>query len=149
MHALLLNNGYFQQIISTWNEEAILMRAESLTENILEIWPAIGELPAPNTDLGTRPITLFFLGQRFPVTTWRDVAEQTTEAIIQRADNFREIARAMPSYLSLEPFPRANRQLSNGWYMNVNLSSNSLKSYCRTLITKAGLTITDWQVEEN
>jgi len=76
------------------------------------------------------------------------VAEKTTEAIIQIVDNFDEIANSMTSYLSKDPFPVANRQLTNGWYMNVNLSAASIKGYCRTLITRSGLTLNDWQVEE-
>lgn len=147
-HALLINHQYFQQPIPCWNDLAIQTRAKFLLSNILEIWPAIGQIPMPRTATGTSPVRLVFLGQDIGVDSWRDVAEKTTEAIIQITDNFNEIANTMTSYLSQDPFPVANRQLTNGWYMNVNLSAASIKGYCRTLITRSGLTLNDWQVEE-
>jgi hypothetical protein len=147
-HALLMNHQYFQQPIPCWNDLAIQTRAKFLLSNILEIWPAIGQIPVPRTAAGTSPVRLVFLGQDIGVDSWRDVAEKTTEAIIQIVENFDEIANAMTSYLSRDPFPVANRQLTNGWYMNVNLSAASIKGYCRTLITRSGLTLNDWQVEE-
>lgn len=147
-HALLLNYGYFKHSLCCWNDRAILARAEVLVGNILEIWQALGEPPAPRTSKGTKPVSLTFIGQRFSVTTWRDVGEKTTETIIQLVDNFEEIAMTLPSYLALEPFPKASRQLTNEWYLNVNLSAESLKGFCRNLIVKAGLSISDWQVEE-
>jgi len=54
----------------------------------------------------------------------------------------------MPAYLDKEKFPIAFRQLSNGWYMNTNLSAAAIKTYCRNLIGAANLTEEDWQVEE-
>jgi hypothetical protein len=147
-HALVLNHQYFQQPILCWNDEAIQARAKFLLSNILEIWPAIGEIPAPSTTTGTKPIRLVFLGQDFRVGTWRDVAEKTTEAIIQIVDNFDNIANSMPSYLSKNPFPKADRKLTNSWYMNVGLSAQSIKKYCQKLVTISGLSLNDWQVDE-
>jgi hypothetical protein len=146
--ALLINHQYFQQHLPCWNDLAIQTRAKFLLSNILEIWPAIGEIPAPRTAAGTSPVRMVFLGQDLSVDSWRDVAEKTTEAIIQIVDNFDEIANTMTFYLSKDPFPIATRQLTNGWYMNVNLSADSIKRYCKTLITKSGLTLKDWQIEE-
>lgn len=147
-HALKLNEQYFSQNIDRWNEQAIKTRAEYLLSQIQEIWPAIGEPPAPTHAAGTYPFRLTFLGNTFPVASWRDVAENTTEVIIQKVTDFDVIANTLPSYLSKNPFPIKSRQLTNSWYMNVNLSAASIKGYCRTLITKSGFEIKDWQVEE-
>ncbi len=147
-HALLINHDYFNQNILKWDDFAIKSRAEKLIENILEIWPALGTPPAPTYNPGTKPISLLFCKQSLPVTTWRDVAEQTTEGIIQLTDNFESLAVSLPSYLSQEKFPIADRQLSNGWYLNTNLSSAAIKLFCRQLIIKAGLSESDWQVKE-
>jgi uncharacterized protein with ParB-like and HNH nuclease domain len=147
-HALLLNSSYFKRPIAHWNEKSILDRAEFLVNNILDIWPAIGDIPAPKSVTGKKPIKLTILGQQFPVTTWRDVAEQTTEEIIHLVDDFDDIAKTMPSYLAHKSFNTASRKLSNGWYLSVNLSANVIKGYCRAIIVKAGLSITDWQVDE-
>lgn len=147
-HALLMNQQYFQQPIPCWNDLAIQSRAKFLLSNILEIWPAIGEIPAPRTAARTRPDRLVLLGEDFSVESWRDVAEKTTEAIIQIVDNFDEIANSMPLYLSKTPFQNAHRKLSNGWYIYMNLSADSIERYCRKLITRSGLTLDDWRVEE-
>ena len=148
IHGLLLNSDYFSRDIPRWDDQAIRSRAEFLGQLFLEIWPALGELLIPKTTTGTKPVMLIFLGQNLPVVTWRDVAEQTTEIVLQLVDNFSEIAGSMPSYLARDPFSVASRQLSNGWYLNVNLSAATLKAYCITLITKADLSADDWHVEE-
>ena len=147
-HGLLLNSEYFDKPISQWTEQAIRNRADFLTDLILEIWPALGEPPAPKTTEGTKPVAVTILGQRMVVSTWRDVASQTTEMMIKLVDNFDEIAESMPAYLEKEKYPIACRQLSNGWYMNTNLSAATIKTYCRNLIAVAGLVEEDWQVEE-
>ncbi len=146
-HILLLNHQYFNRTIPRWDDHSIQERANFLLDRILEIWPAIGEIQAPPSTSGRKPVLLKFLGQEYPVNTWRDVAEKTTEVVIQRATNFEMIAPSMPSYLSKEPFPISFRTLSNGWQMNTNLSSYSLQNYCRNLITAAGLTPQSWEVE--
>jgi uncharacterized protein with ParB-like and HNH nuclease domain len=147
-HGLLMNSDYFRGPIYQWNEQAIRDRAAYLSDLILEIWPALGEPPAPRTSPGLKPIAVVILGDRITVSTWRDVACQTTEMIIKVIDNFDEIAETMPAYLDREKFPIACRQLSNGWFMNTNLSAASIKTYCRNLIASAGLVEDDWRVEE-
>jgi hypothetical protein len=54
----------------------------------------------------------------------------------------------MPAYFDKEKFQSACRQLPNGWWLYMNLSAASIKSFCRNLIALAGLTEEDWQVEE-
>lgn len=147
-HALLLNQQYFSQTIACWNEEAIQARARFLLQNILEIWPAIGEMPAPNQARGTKPVKLILLDQEFEVNSWRDVAIKTTEAIAPLVESFDVLAASFSSYLSKTPFTGTCRQLSNGWYLYVNLSANAIKNYCRSLITKVGFSPSDWRVEE-
>lgn len=83
-HALKLNQQYFNQNIDRWDEQAMKTRAEYLLARILEIWPAIGEPLAPEQAAVTYPFRLIFLGQAFPVASWRDVAEKTSEVIIQK-----------------------------------------------------------------
>ena len=147
-HALLLNEQYFEQSITCWNEAAIQTRARFLLQNILEIWPAIGEIPGPGPATGTKPVKLVFLDQEFGVNSWRDVALRTTEAVAPLVDSFDALAASFPTYLSQVPFVGTCRQLSNGWYLYVNLSANAIKTYCRSLVTKAGLSLSDWKVEE-
>ncbi len=147
-HALLLNKEYFIQPIAAWNEAAILSRAKFLLSKILEIWPAIGENPGPGPASGTKPVKLVLLDQEISVNSWRDVALKTTEAVAPLVDSFDTLAAAFPTYLSKVPFVGTCRQLSNGWYLYVNLSANAIKTFCRSLITKVGLSLSDWKVEE-
>ena len=147
-HALLLNQEYFARPITCWNENAIQTRARFLLQNILEIWPAIGEIPAPNKASGTKPYKLILLDQEFEVNSWRDVAMKTTEAIAEMVESFDVYAESLPSYLSKKPFIGTCRQLSNGWYLYVNLSANAIKYYCRSLIANVGFASQDWQVKE-
>ncbi|NLE92707.1 MAG: DUF262 domain-containing protein [Chloroflexi bacterium] len=147
-HALLLNQEYFARPITCWNENAIQARAQFLLKNILEIWPAIGEMPAPKKASGTKPFKLILLDQEFEVSSWRDVAIKTTEAIAELVGSFDEY-ESLPSYLSKKPFVGTCRQLSNGWYLYVSLSANAIKYYCRSLMTKVGFDQNEWQVEEH
>lgn len=148
-HALLLNHQYFSQPISCWNEQAIQSRAQFLLQKILQIWPAIGEMPAPKKAGGTKPVKLILLDQEFEVNSWRDVAIKTTEAIAEMVESFDVYAESLPSYLSKKPFIGTCRQLSNGWYLNVHLSANAIKYYCRSLIANVGFDSQDWQVKES
>lgn len=146
-HALALNHRYFSQDIPKWDATAIQDRANFLLKHILEIWPAIGEPPAPSSTTGRYPVRLKFMGREVPVASWRDVAEKTTEIVIELTPDFDAIAQRMPYNLAKQPFPRSSRPLSNGWYMNTNLSSHSLISYSKQLAAAAGLPVDSWEVE--
>jgi hypothetical protein len=88
------------------------------------------------------------LGETFKVNSWRDVAYRTAESISQVADNFPEIAAEMPSFFSQKKFKHASRQLSNGWWLYVNLSSDSVRNFCRRLLSIADIPEDEWQLEE-
>jgi hypothetical protein len=147
-HALELNNNYFVQPISRWDEEAILDRATFLLENVIEIWPSVGVSKQPIKEKRVIPGKLTILGEVYRVSSWRDVAEKTVESIIQTCDNFPAMAAYVPSFLSRQSFPYSDRKLSNGWYLNTNLSARDIMRYVRKLMDKAGLTENDWKIEE-
>jgi len=147
-HALRLNSDYFNRTIDRWDEGAIRTRAEFLTARIFEIWPQLGTVPVQKNVSGTKPKTLIVLGEAFSVSSWRDVAFQTAKSVAEIVDDFNKIAEQMPAYFDKEKFRSACRQLPNGWWLYMNLSAASIKSFCRNLIALAGLTEEDWQVEE-
>jgi hypothetical protein len=147
-HALRLNSDYLNRPIERWNEVAIRARAEFLTARILEIWPQLGIPPVQKNVPSTKPKTLIVLGEAFLVITWRDVAFQTAKSVSEIVDDFNKVAEQMPAYFDKEKFKFACRQLPNGWWLYMNLSAASIKSFCRNLIALAGLTEEDWQVEE-
>jgi uncharacterized protein with ParB-like and HNH nuclease domain len=146
-HALKLNSDYFSKYIPQWNKNTIQARAEFLAQQISEIWPALGEPPVPSN--GTvRPQAVIILGETHPVNSWRDVAHKTAEVISHVTDDFDAIAEELPNYFSHTKFKHASRELSNGWWLYVNLSGDSTKSLCQRLLALANIPEEDWELEE-
>lgn len=148
-HALKLNSDYFSKPLTKWDEEGLLNRSSFLIDHILEIWPELGTPPISRKTKGSKPKSLTILGQSFLVTTWRDVAYYTALTISQLVDDFdSKIAEQMPAYFDNHKFTNACRQLPNGWWLYLNLSASSVKSFCHNIISLVGLSDEDWQVEE-
>jgi uncharacterized protein with ParB-like and HNH nuclease domain len=147
-HELRLNKDYFFIHPPEWNEQRIRNRAEWLADHILETWPAIGIPPAVLGAPALKPKALILLGETHTVTTWRDVAFQTAECIIKLSDDFEKIAQELPAYFSKEKFMGACRQLSNGWWIYMNLSRVAIINFCHNLFSLADLSEEYWQVEE-
>lgn len=148
-HALRLNSEYFGQRISKWDDKAIQTRANFLTDEILEIWSELGTPPVVQKTTGKKPKSLTILGQSFVVNTWRDVAYYTSQTVSELVDDFEvRIASQMPAYFDKQEFQNACKQLPNGWWLYLNLSSSSVKSLCNNLIALAGISDEDWQLEE-
>jgi uncharacterized protein with ParB-like and HNH nuclease domain len=148
-HALKLNSEYFSQPIDKWDDKAIQTRASFLVEAILVIWPELGTPPAPQKSTGRKPKSLTILGQSFVVNSWRDVAYYTAQVASEILDDFdTKIAGQMQSYFDRQEFQSACRQLPNGWWLYLNLSAVSVKSFCHNVIALAGIPDDDWQLEE-
>jgi uncharacterized protein with ParB-like and HNH nuclease domain len=147
-HALKLNSEYFNSNISRWDDEAIRKRTNFLVDHTLEIWSAIGEPQVTPNLTGRTPSRFCFLGEFVEVNSWRDVAQQMAEKIIQcvSQNEFDKIA-AENNFLTREERPRST-QLSNGWWLYLSLSANSVWSLCERLATAASLsTPDDWFIE--
>jgi uncharacterized protein with ParB-like and HNH nuclease domain len=145
-HGLLLNQLYFNGGPLEWNGDAIKARAHFLVEKLEQIWPVLGN-SSELSSVKERPKSLTILGQTFTVKSWRDVAEQTAEVVAQICDDFNQIAASLPNYLSHEPFQLACRQLSNGWWLYVNLSADAVKRLCQSLIEEAGIPEDEFELE--
>ncbi|MCA9953019.1 MAG: DUF262 domain-containing protein [Anaerolineales bacterium] len=145
-HGLLLNKNYFQNGPDIWNGAMIRERAAYLAEQTLAIWPSLGDAPEPR-GWQERPKSLTILGEIFEVKSWRDVAHQTAECVAQISDDFTAVTEDVSSYFSLEPFQGTCRQLSNGWWIYVNLSSDNVKRICDSLIDSAGIPEDEYDLE--
>ena len=145
-HGLLLNKHFFANSPAVWNGDSIRQRAAYLVDQILAIWPSLGEVQEPK-GWQERPKTLVFLGDPYPVKSWRDVAYQTAECVLEVCDDFTAVTADVASYFNQEPFQGKCRQLSNGWWIYVNLSSDAVKRICETLVEAAGLSEEDWVLE--
>lgn len=144
-HALLLNSQYFSAESDRWNAHSIQSRSEYLTEHVITIWPSFGEPLKSVNVTGTKPSSLIVLGEAFEVNSWRDVAFQMSEVVSQLSENFDLIALELNAFFKREDEWNSSRQLSNGWWLNVNLSGNSVVSFCERLAAIVGLSDDDWE----
>lgn len=149
---LSLNKWFIDQ--EKWDEETIRSRAEALAEVALSIWAYFGlaEEDAPataQTVTGTTPTSVVILGQRFSVSSWRDVAQKTLETVADLdQDSFEQILTSFPRFVahSGDGF-RSPRQLSNGDFIETNLSASDINKFCIQAVEVAGLSPEDWFVE--
>lgn len=147
-------NKYFLPI-SNWTRTEIEERAESLAKHALNIWSYFGQDNSASSDLkevtGTSPTSLKILGQQFEVNTWRDVLEQTLNTIADlEPDMFDVIAHNFPRYLGKDKNKfRAVRQLQNNYFIEVNLSAQSVQKFCYQAMETIELTSEDWSVTIN
>lgn len=139
----------------SWNEDAIRARAEALADRALTLWPFFGKsqdkFPSGGTSgvTGKTPSVLVILGQRISVTSWRDVAQQTLEALGDLdTDQFNAIVAKYPRFLAQSGGGfRSPRQLKNGFFMETNLSAADIYRLCVQAAESAGLSSEDWHVE--
>jgi len=145
-------NHYFEKV-ATWNRAEIEARSRALADLALRAWPYFGkEQVAPatiDTISGKAPKAVTILGQRIAVESWREVHSHTLSVIADlEPELFVALAREYPRFISLDPGRfRRSRQLSNGYYTEVNLSSKDVYRFCTHAIESIGLSAEDWVVE--
>lgn len=147
-------NKYFSSL-SIWKRGEIESRAEALAKHALTIWSYFGQDTSASSDMtevtGTSPTGLKILGQQFEVKTWRDVLEQTLNTVADlEPEKFDVIAQNFPRYLGKDKNKfRAVRQLQNGYFIEVNLSAQSIQKFCYQAMETIELTSDDWDVTIN
>ena len=144
-------NAYFENC-SDWMGEQIEERSDKLALSALSIWPYfgkddIGQETGPVT--GTTPTKLFILGEEFDVKSWRDVLENTLNTIaFLEPEKFAVVAEVMPLYISRSRGNKRDvRQLTDGYFVEVNLSAKRIEKVCIQAIQTAELTAEDWKVD--
>lgn len=144
-------NKYFLPILS-WTRTEIDRRADTLARSALEIWNYFGQDNTVHADqkevTGTTPTGLHILGQQFQVHSWRDVLEQTLNTVADlEPDKFLVIANNYPRYVGKDKTKfRGIRQLQNGYFIEVNLSAQSIQRFCHQALETIELTSEDWSV---
>ena len=145
-HALTLNSRYFRQEIPVWNAQSIRDRGNALTDAALSLWSAFGEPPAVVRPRKQKPFALVLRGVQYPTSNWRDIATLMLEFAIDMEHDFESFAEELSSrYLTRQGRDRA-RQLSNGWYLYISLSSDSVMTLCERIAKTIGLEDDEWQV---
>jgi hypothetical protein len=144
-------NKYFLPLPS-WTRTEIEKRADTLAKSALEVWHYFGQenavLANQKEVTGTTPTGLHILGQRFKVHSWRDVLEQTLNTVADlEPDKFVVITNNFPRYVGKDKTKfRAIRQLQNGYFIEVNLSAQSIQRFCQQAIETIELTSEEWEV---
>jgi uncharacterized protein with ParB-like and HNH nuclease domain len=144
-------NKYFSNI-TNWKRNEIEQRAEKLAKQAIEIWAYFGQENTSPTELqevtGTTPLSLNILGQHIPVESWRDVMEETLNTVADlEPEKFEVLAHNFPRYLGKDKNKfRAIRQLQNGYYIEMNLSAQSIQKLCYQAMETIELTSADWNV---
>jgi len=145
-------NRYFKNL-TCWSSDEIERRSEHLAKKALEIWNYFGHSDSTDKDLedvtGTTPSSLNILGRVFDVDSWRDVFERTMNVIAElEPEKFEIIPNIFPRYIGKEKHSkfREVRQLRNGYFIEVNLSAQTIQRLCRQAIETINLTSEDWYV---
>jgi len=145
-------NKHFSSLPS-WTRKEIEDRSEKLAKSALEVWPYFGLENSSPTDLqevtGTTPFVLKILGQQMPVSSWRDVMEKTLNTVAYlEPEKFEVIAHNFPRFLGKDKNKfRATRELQNGYFIEVNLSAQSIQKLCYQAMETIELTAEEWRVE--
>jgi uncharacterized protein with ParB-like and HNH nuclease domain len=145
-------NRYFKSKTS-WRREDIEERAEHLADIALEIWKYFGDesvqLSQSSSLTGTSPKTLFCFDKEYAVKSWRDVLETTLNTISDiEPDHFNMLMDQFPRFIGRDEKDfRSTRKLRNGAFIEVNLSSQDIYSFCMKAIETAELSSEDWRVE--
>ena len=143
-------NTYFGKFVE-WTGERIEERSNKLASMALSIWPYFGsgeEEHQSGPVTGTTPTRLVILGEEFDVKSWRDVLEHTLNTIaFLEPEKFSMVAEALPHFISTKSsILRSERQLTNGYFVEVNLSARRIEKLCIQAIQTAELTADDWKV---
>lgn len=157
-------NRYFADV-EHWNEGEIQRRADALSDLALTVWPYFGPARAQVVDpqsAGTRPemvdVTstvpqvVVFRGNRYPVRSWREVLTTTLEQLVLSVpDDFGKIMSELGRVVTMDPstYKRARRlkRLSNGAYIETNLSAAAIHRTCLQALQAVGIGPDEWQVE--
>ena len=157
-------NHYFKDV-QHWNQGEIERRADALSDLALTVWPYFGPVRAEvvasspgdarsgMVDVtSTLPQMVVFRGHRYPVRSWREVLTTTLEQLVLSVpDDFGKIMAELGRVVTMDPstYKRARRlvRLSNGAYVETNLSAAAIYRTCMQALQAVGVGPEEWQVE--
>ncbi len=146
-------NKHFANL-NEWGEQAIRQRAEILAERAVQVWNYFCKEQIESPTLlqgvtGTTPKILVVMGQRFEVSSWREVEQLTLEVIAELDEaGFEKIVSQFPRFVGSDSLRfRSPRKLKDGLFMEANLSANAIQRFCIQVTEAAGLSLDDWRIE--
>jgi uncharacterized protein with ParB-like and HNH nuclease domain len=153
-------NRHFGEL-QRWTADEIEQRAEVLADSALAIWPYFGAVHDAEAAAasgaggvtGKVPKSVRVRESVTPVQSWVDVATATMEGIVALgAEEFERVVGELPRLVNPDAtaFRRSSsrlRKLSNGAYIETNLSASQIYRLCLQAAQLAGLGPGEWQVE--
>jgi len=94
-----------------------------------------------------KPLKVILKGKDYKVSSWRDVLKTTLETITDNPKLLPKIIEQFPRYIAMENKFRYRRQLSNGAFMNTELTGQDIYDTCRQIIKFVGLSDNEWKIE--
>lgn len=151
-------NRYFGSV-EHWTAKEIERRSEALAELALSLWPYFGPQHDSTEDQdsdgtsvkGTVPSRVKIRDRTVVVQSWAEVAVAVMEGIAAIGEEeFNRITAELPRLVNLDPasFRRSGRprRLSNGAYVETNLSASAIHRLCVQAFQLAGLGPDEWQI---
>ena len=144
-------NKYFDHKIY-WRKEDIEERAVYLAEIALQIWSYFGNESvkiSKSSRSGNIPKGLRIFGKEHSVKSWRDVLEITLNEIADlEPEQFQDITQNFPRFVGWDEKDfRSTRHLKNGAFIEVNLSSKDIYTFCLRAIETAELSTEEWDID--
>lgn len=146
-------NKYLSNL-QTWCREDIEARADYLADIALKIWSYFGDENAvyrrdSNGITGMKPESLTMFGEKYLVKSWRDVLETTLNQIAALdEDGFERIVQQIPRFIGWDKSKFIEtRQLKNGAFIEVKLSSKDVYRICQRALGIAEISLDDWELE--
>ncbi len=102
-HGLRLNSAYFSNAPQIWNQEALIERGNWLADQIIAIWPQLGEVTEDEAPAVQKPTALIIQDERLEVGSWRDVLEKTLLWAAEKIGNLDTVAERIPTAVRREP----------------------------------------------
>lgn len=151
-------NRYFGAV-DNWTAQEIEGRAESLIDQAVGLWAYFGppqnDAAEESMDVasitGTVPSLVRMRSEETAVQSWVDVGIATMEGILKVGDDeFQRVVEDLPKFVNRDAtaFRRSSRlrRLSNGAYMETNMSAAAIHRACVQAVQIAGLGADDWVV---
>lgn len=148
---LELNSAFRNRAV--WTNHEIEARAKELSSLAVNVWPYFGTDTGAESQsgrvAGKTPSAVWILGQRFEVSSWRDVIEHTIDTIADlEPEGFQRILDEFPRFVGKDKTKfRAVRELRCGAFVEVNLGSEAIYRFCLQAIEAIGLSSDEWKVD--
>ena len=127
----LLTQAIYAEILLPQSREPVLAPPPAAEPDPQETQHSLGEFYNPTF----RRLCAFSLfdGPKQPAASWRNLLVALCEEMIRRGH---DLSALPPTVLRPQPFPMgtAQKTLSNGLYLNVNLSAQSVLDHCHKIL---------------